>query len=211
MRPGSRRAIRKLSGDFDDLDLDEKERKFVDAYILEPNGTKAAAIAGYANPQKHASAVRWRPRVAEAIARRMKAAEIKADIKAVEILTELKVLALSNLGAHYFERGPNGMPKLRDWDTITDAQKAALKQVKIETETVRSKANPDSQIERTVITIQAHDKEGPLHLLAKYLRLIDDGRSDGTTINQQNTVIFADALSAARTVFGNAAGRGSDS
>jgi len=201
-----------IDDDLADLELSDIQRRFVDAYITRPNATQAAIEAGYSEKtaKQIGSQVRWKPNVAAAIERRMSKAEEIADIKAAEILTELKTLGMSNLGAHYFERDDMGRPKLRDWGEITDRQKAALKEVRVETEVVRSKKNPDEEIERTTIVLKTHDKEGPLHLLARYLRLLDDERGGGTTFNQQNTIIFADALSGARSILGNASGRGPD-
>ena len=202
----SDRSGRRIANGHDDelgdLDLTDMQRRFVDAYIVDPNAVKAALAAGYSEKTvtTQASEVRWTPKVAQAIERRMKKAEDAADIKAAEILSEVKTLGMSNMG-DYIEGDESGQPRLRDWRKLTRAQTAAVKEITIDTEVIVGKEGEPHAIKTTRVRLKTHDKEGPLNLLMRYLRLLDDGREGGNTYNNHQTVVlFQNAVSAASSI-----------
>lgn len=181
--------------------LTDRERLFINAYLKNGcNAQQAAVESGYsAERNQSAYEVRDRPRVAAEIERRLKKADEEADITAREILLELKCLAMSNV-ADVFEDNGQGMPKFREWGKLPRHVTAALKEVTVETAIAQD--GTKGTVER--VKIKLHDKQGPLELLARYMKLIGEKNGSGDTTN--TLIVFQNAVSAARAIATRVAG-----
>lgn len=133
--PGVGRRMRTASGrkrtDPRDPDvMTVKEQRFVELYLANPIGAKAARGAGY--PAKQAKAMAYQllhetPRVMKAIEEgRARLAE-KAQLSAERVLEELRRVAFANAG-DFFEWGPDGI-RVRPQADLTREQMAAVAEV----------------------------------------------------------------------------------
>jgi len=76
------------------MSLSERQQRFVDEYLKNPNGTQAAIRAGYAVLSAAAQAVRLlrNDKVLQAIAERSRKIREQADIDAAQILRQLSLM-----------------------------------------------------------------------------------------------------------------------
>lgn len=140
-----------------------KMRRFMDAYLKEPNGRKAAIKAGY--PKKSAahcaSRILQSPQVKRELKRRYEAASKKADVSVERILKEYEKLAFSNV-LHYV-RIEGGEPVL-DLSDLPEEYAAAISECEMK---VDQDGNATSKIKLV-------DKKGALQDLGRYHAMFTD-------------------------------------
>lgn len=87
--------------------LTEKQIRFVEAYLIDPNGTKAAIEAGYseATAGKQAYQLLEHPRIREAIDKARSERRERARLKADDIIYELEKIAKPDIRTLYDDSG----------------------------------------------------------------------------------------------------------
>lgn len=138
----------------------EKQKRFIEEYMVDFNASRAATVAGYA-PNTAMVASRYvleNPCVSKEIAKRKKKLTDKCEITAERVLQEYARLAFVDLG-DIMQWGPNGVV-LESSKELTEDQRRAVAEV---SETMTK----DGSSTR----VKLHDKKGALDALAKYLNL----------------------------------------
>ncbi|EHM00540.1 terminase small subunit [Acetobacteraceae bacterium AT-5844] len=81
------------------MSLTEKQRRFVKAYLIEPNGKKAAIAAGYSpkGAEVQASRMLSQAKVQQALAEARKAVSIEAGITPAMVIAELAKIGFSDI------------------------------------------------------------------------------------------------------------------
>lgn len=140
--------------------LNERQRKFVEEYLVDLNATQAALRAGY-SPKTAGSIGQEnlkKPEIAAAIKKRTDAQIKRTDITADFVLTEIMKIASAS-GSDFVKIGKRNRVTLIPTDEIPADKLAALSGVK------RGK---NGEIE-----IKTHDKLRALEMLCKHLGLFD--------------------------------------
>lgn len=140
--------------------LTDKQKRFVEEYLVDMNATQAAIRAGYS--EKRASELGWqllqKTTVQEAIHRAMDERSKRTEITQDRVVAELAKIAFADRGA--FARVAHGgrVVELTDTDELTEDQRAAL-----------------AGVEETKfgIKVSTYDKVRALELLGKHLGLFD--------------------------------------
>ena len=177
--------------------LADNERLFVNAYLKNGCNTMQAWIAAGGNPESaksHSYEVRARPHVAAEIGRRLELADQKADVKVAEILAELKLLGFSDI-ADVLEDDGTGEPRMRKWGELPKHVTRAIKEFTVS----ETKAGRKTKF-------KMHDKQAPLELLARYLKMI--GEKDGSGDTNNTLIVFQNAVSSADRFIEEALERG---
>jgi len=143
--------------------LTQRQRRFVEAYLIEGNATAAARAAGYSarSAQAISSELLEHPRVAAVLEQENAARAERTRISAGRVLKEYARLSFVNI-QRFVRWGPDGVT-LRD-DVALDADDTAAVQEVV----VRGGKTP-------VTRIRLFDKQRALDGLARHLRLFDKG------------------------------------
>lgn len=160
--------------------LTDRERAFVEQYIVDLNPTEAAVRASIGKTRKSstevASRLRKKPIVAAAISRLMSE---RAGVSGAGVINEIARLAFSK--ATDFARVVNGALIVTDTDELSEDQKAAIAEI---SETVGEGG-------RTV-RVKLHDKLTALDKLAKVLSLykerVEISGPNGSAIQIETTI-----------------------
>lgn len=161
--------------------LTEKQRRFVEEYMIDLNATQAAIRAGYSedsagqighdNLKKH--------EIQEALAGARKEQSERTMVTADMVILELARLGFSNMGnyAHWNESGV----ELKDSSTLTDD---ALRCVSEVSQTVTAEGG--------TVKFKLHDKKGALDSLGKHFGIFTDN------VNLKADVSVVDIIRKAR-------------
>lgn len=146
--------------------LTNKQRRFVDEYLIDLNATQAAIRAGYSqrNADKIGHELLGKTRVSECLAERMKAREARTEITQDRVLQEYAKLAFLDPRRFYDEAGALIPVNLLPADVA-----AALVGVDV-SETYDKESN--SAI--TTKKIKFIDKRGALDSVARHLGMFTD-------------------------------------
>lgn len=153
----------------------EKEFKFVAEYLVDRNATRSAVCAGYKKTSASAQASRLlkKSNVRELIDKGEKALAKRAEVKADEVISELKAIAFSN-PMDYWDFS-TGRPRI-DLSRMTRAQASAISSIKVKP----SMSGPE-------IDIRFHNKVQALEKLGKHVGIFEDKMTHtiegGATIN----------------------------
>lgn len=151
--------------------LSVKEQLFVGQIMEGKSAGDAAEFAGYS--RSSGQRLLGEPHIAAEIRRRQQALVQRAVITEDMVVNELAKVAFSNLGDMWSISPITGDPYI-DFDKLTDAQKAAISEVKIEYDPVRSKKGEQaSDMVRMAkrVTVKLHPKLAALEALGKHLGL----------------------------------------
>lgn len=156
--------------------LTDKQRRFVEEYLLDCNGAAAARRAGYSEKTANRIATTLLSKVViqEEIARAMTKLANKLEIKAETVLEELARLAFSDIGEVLDFTGEE--PRLRPVKDIPLSARRAIASVK--TKRFRE-GRGEAAKEVEVTEFRLWDKNSALEKLAKCLKLFaseEDGR-----------------------------------
>ncbi len=157
--------------------LSLKELHFVREYIVDKNGSRAAIAAGYKNGTglaSQASRLLTKDNVKAAVELGLSLQLEKADLRAEDVVAELRKLGFSNYG-DYAGFGPNGL-KMVDSEDLSRDQLAAVSEV---TETITKDGGS--------MKFKLHDKHAPLVTLARHFDLLGgakpaDDEGDGLVL-----------------------------
>lgn len=142
--------------------LTDKQRRFCEEYVVDWNATQAAIRAGYAKKGARTEGARL---LANANIKqyiddcRQKTAEL-AGISALRVAREYERLAFANMSDLKID-----WAEVKDWNDLTDVQKAAISEIETITRTIGS--DDDAVIVDTKVKVKMHDKQKALEALRK--------------------------------------------
>lgn len=170
--------------------LTDKQKKFVDEYLICLNATEAAIRAGYS--KKTAGSVGHenlkKPEIEKAIAEKQKKLQEKTEITTERVLDEYAKLAFSQLPgiANY----SGGYMSLEDFENLTDAQRACIKDFECTTE---KQIDPSGEVVPvSKVKVKLHDKMKALDSIARHLGLFNGkvgAEGEGATQTIYNFII----------------------
>jgi phage terminase small subunit len=133
-----------------------RQKRFVDEYLRDANGTRAAIRAGYAevSARHHAHNLLRRPEIAAAIAEAEAARAERLRVSADRVLEELARVAFADL-TRLVEWGPEGAT-VKAWGSVPGDETAAVAEVVVGPAGVR---------------LRLHDKLRALDALCRHLGL----------------------------------------
>lgn len=154
------------------MSLTEKQAAFVQAYLIDPNGKKAAISAGYAAGSAEVTAAKLLrvPKVAAELNRRRVALQVQSGVTPEKVLAELAKLGFADIRQviewHAVERQlfdekgePADVPavvvSIKDSDDMSGDAAAAIAEV--------------SQSKDGAIKVKMHDKLGSLVRIGQHL------------------------------------------
>ena len=159
--------------------LTEKQKRFVDEYLIDLNATRAYMVAypsvkSDAVAAVNASKLLRNPKVAAYITERQREIQKRTEISQDRVITELARIAFTERGAFARVTGGGRTVELTDTDELTADQRAAL-----------------SGVEETKfgIKVSTYDKVRALELLGKHLGIFD-GKS-GQDNGRENNLLEA--------------------
>lgn len=155
------------------MSLTAKQSRFVEAYLLEPNGTKAALAAGYSQTGAavEASRLLTNPKVVAELERRRAILEVKSGVTPERIMTELAKIGFSDIRqviewrAHVtgLEEDDEGEPRVNVANEVTIKDSSEL------TDEVAASIAEVSQTKDGALKIKMHDKLGALTKMGQHL------------------------------------------
>lgn len=143
--------------------LTDKQKRFIDEYLLDGNATAAALRAGYKtiNPNNTGCEVMGYPHVKAELARRQAKLSQKLEITAERVLAEYAKIAFSNM-ADFIT--PVGKVRNIDLSKLTRDQAAAIQEISVD-------RPAGGGVKAGKIKIKLVDKKGALDSLGRHLGL----------------------------------------
>lgn len=153
-------------------DLTIQQKRFVDEYLFDFNGTRAAIRAGYSPKSAEQQAVRMLgyAKVANAIEEKRQRLSIKTEIKAEKVLQEIARIAFSDMRNLATWEGQEVF--FKSSSEITDDMAACISE--ITSTTIQSKSG-----KKVNMKIKLHDKMRAIEMLAKNLNLLVNQDQNG--------------------------------
>ena len=163
--------------------LTPKQARFVSEYLVDLNATQAAIRAGYSarTAADIGRQLLGKTPVAEAIAARQKAREVRTGVTADRVVAELARIAFGTTRA-VMTWGADGVA-LRESDTLSEDESAIVAEV---SETVTQAGSS--------LKLKTHDKVKALELLGKHMGMFVDKVEHSGSIGG-----LAERMAAART------------
>lgn len=145
-----------------------KERRFVEEYCVDWNGTQAAIRAGYSprNAGKIAYDLLRKPRVTDAIAERLNILTVAADVDALRIIRELQCIGHFNIQDILIAVQGGGIEDLIDADRDVTAAVSEI--------TIREIPESERGPEQRIVKLKFHPKIEALSKLAQIKGMLKD-------------------------------------
>ena len=139
--------------------LTDKQKKFIDEYLVDLNATQAAIRAGYKEKAAYRTGAEnlRKPQIQEEIQKRMEERQKRTEITQDMVLQELAAIAFARATDYVSVMG--GMVQVKDTDQLSDSQIAAIAGIK---ETQNG------------IEVKLGSKEKTLELLGRHLGMWND-------------------------------------
>lgn len=155
------------------MSLTAKQSRFVEAYLLDSNGTKAALAAGYSRTGAAVEASRLlsNPKVIAELDRRRSVLSVKSGVTPERIMAELAKIGFSDIRqviewrSHVtnLDEDDRGEPRLNVANEVTIKDSSEL------TDEVASAISEVSQTKDGALKIKMHDKLGALTKMGQHL------------------------------------------
>ena len=175
-------------------ELTEKELRFIDEWLADPNGTQAAIKAGYSADT--ASSIAYenlrKPQVVRVIAERQLATRIKFQIKHEDIVRETARLAFSDIRAIASFSDERGV-SFFDSDELSDDAARAIAEVSSKTTYRPGKRKDDEGMNVEERKVKMYPKLEALKLLAQLTGLTKPGGE--TNIGTQQNLTLPSGMS----------------
>ena len=175
-------------------ELTEKELRFIDEWLADPNGTQAAIKAGYSADT--ASSIAYenlrKPQVVRVIAERQLATRIKFQIKHEDIVRETALLAFSDIRAIASFSDERGV-SFFDSDELSDDAARAIAEVSSKTTYRPGKRKDDEGMNVEERKVKMYPKLEALKLLAQLTGLTKPGGE--TNIGTQQNLTLPSGMS----------------
>lgn len=153
--------------------LTDKQRRFVQEYLIDMNSTAACVRAGYKCSPENASKVgpelRAHPAISKAIDAAISMRGTVCNITADRVLRELALLGFSNM-RDFADFGPHGV-KLKELAAMSEDAARCVAEV-----------SESTSKDGGSIRFKLHDKKGALDSIAKHLGMFKDGEQ-ATVVN----------------------------
>lgn len=149
--------------------LTDKQKRFVDEYMVDLNATAAARRAGYKDPNIGRQLI-TKNNVSAEIQKRQAKLRGKLEITQERVLEELAAIAFAN-GTDFATINRNGLVRLTPTEDLPEDKKKAVASIK------------EGQYGTEV---KLHDKVKALELLGKHLGVFDSGNGPGS--EQENNI-----------------------
>lgn len=149
--------------------LTDKQKRFVDEYLVDLNATAAARRAGYKDPNIGRQLI-TKNNVSAEIQKRQEKLRGKLEITQERVLEELAAIAFAN-GTDFATITHNGLVRLTPTDEVPEEKKKAVASIK------------EGQYGTE---IKLHDKVRALELLGKHLGVFDT--NNGSANEQENNI-----------------------
>jgi phage terminase small subunit len=151
--------------------LNDRQRRFIDEYLVDLNGAQAAIRAGYSprSARQRADVLLNEPDVAGALAAAQAALAERTGITQAMVLEELAKIGFANMG-NYLHATTGGDPYF-DFAGLTEEQKAALVEVTVEDFT-EGRGEDARNIRR--VKFKLGDKRAALVDIGKHLGMFKD-------------------------------------
>lgn len=168
------------------MSLTERQQRFVSAFLIEPNATKAAIAAGYAASSAHvrgAELVRNR-KVSDAISKANEKRAEKHGISADRVLSELAKIAFQDIRkAVQWRSNVTTMGENNDGEPMLVVSNEVIMtdSAKLDDDTAGAIAEI-AQSDKGSLRIKMHDKRAALVDLGKHLGLFNDKDLAGSVI-----------------------------
>ena len=171
--------------------LTDYKRRFVAAYLQDPQATSAAITAGFKG--KNPSDAGWRllndPAVRKAIDEAQAKLASKAMVDAERIIAEYSKIAFSNILDFVQIDEKTGVAYV-DLTKVTRENGAAIAQLEVEqTEAEYDKEGREKKPALRKIKLKQHDKLDALHKLGIHIGMFKDG---GVQLQEVNFIIIGD-------------------
>ena len=157
-----------------EFEITDRMQKFVDEYLVDFNGTKAAERSGYSadSAQEIASQLLARPDIRELVAEGQKAITERTQTFQDSAVAELKIVGFSDL-ADFLTVKEGGIVEQKPFNELTKEQTKCIKKIK---QVVRSTHAADGSIlhQTATLEIELHDKLKALELLGRHLGMFND-------------------------------------
>lgn len=156
------------------MSLTKKQRLFIEAYLIDPNGKKAAIAAGYSEGSAAIEATRLlrNANVAAALDRQRKILSVRTGITPERVLAELAKLGFSDIRKLVNWRSDivemDVDQETGDMTTRVTNQVAIVDSDKIDDDTAAAILEV-SQTKDGVLKVKMHDKVGPLVRIGQHL------------------------------------------
>lgn len=152
--------------------LNDKQKRFVDEYLVDLNATAAAKRAGYSEKSASRIAIELlnKTHVSAEIQKRQAKLRGKLEITQERVLEELAAIAFAN-GTDFATITRNGLVRLTPTDEVPEEKKKAVASIK------------EGQYGTE---IKLHDKVRALELLGKHLGVFDT--NNGSANEQENNI-----------------------
>jgi len=150
-----------------DKNLDARESRFVNEYLIDLDPKRAALAAGYSATTAASKAYQWvsnskvKPQVYKAIAKIQERLAQKVEVTQERIVAELAKVGFSDM-RNFTEWGPGGV-QLKDSSDLEPGQAACVAEV-----------SESTTKDGGSIRFKLHDKVAALHLLMKHLGMLRD-------------------------------------
>lgn len=154
------------------IGLTEYQRRFVEAYLIEPNATRAAITAGYSKRSAYSTGQEnlKKPVISAALERARAKRTAKAESDGDMVIAELECLGFSHY-RDYFTEYDHGELKLKKLSELTEKQSAAVESLDV-TEVNLGSANEPVLVQQ--IRLKLYGKVKPLELLGKHHGVIKE-------------------------------------
>lgn len=178
--------------------LNLKQAKFVDEYILLKNATQAAIRAGYSptTAQWSGPLLLRKPHVSEAVRAKQEALAAKYNVTQEKLIGEFAKIAFSNMG-DYMRVGPDGDPVL-DFSNLTPEEASAISEITTER---YMEGNGEDARELKRVKFKLHDKLSALVSLGKHLGMFNEKVDVNVTVTHKLASRLDDAF---KTIEGTA-------
>lgn len=149
--------------------LTARQRRFIDEYLIDSNGTQAAIRAGFSKrtANKIAHQLLGKPHVAALIQARQAKLAAKFEITAERVISELAAVGFADIRDLYDESG-----KLRPISTLE--QRVAASIAGIEVEEIVVGRGKKKTVAGAVLKVKRHDKVRALEALGRHFKLFTE-------------------------------------
>ena len=146
--------------------LTDKQRAFIEEYLVDLNATQAAVRAGYSEKtaRQMGSENLSKPDIQAVIAEEQLKRSTRTEITADKVLKELALLGFANM-EDYIRIGTNGDPYI-DLSELTREQAAAISEVAVD-DYVDGRGKDAREVKK--VRLKFHDKKGALVEIGKHL------------------------------------------
>ena len=154
--------------------LNDKQRRFVEEYLIDLNATQAAIRAGYSEKTAGSQAfdLLKKPEIQKEIQALESRIENKVIITKDKILRELSLIGFANLADYVTIDDTTGCVQAIGIDSLPAGASRAIKKVK-ERRVIKSTASGDEVLEST-FEFELHDKQTALVNMGKELGMFRD-------------------------------------